>query len=1191
MSASGSKTDPTILQRNLLALAFHSPVTAGLIQSAAAADDVEFLQTEDGVPTVIRRRGEESRQLASRVRPLAEGAALAGTIDLEKTAAVVVMGFGVGWHVRAMQERLKNTGIVIVFEPDVRLLRAVLERIDHSGWLINARVLTRADDTGAIAAAVGGAEALLALGTRLIQHPPSIRPLGDQADRFAASFTTVMKAVRTSIVTTLMQVETTLRNVLQNVDHYVTVPGVKGLAGRFRGRPAVVVAAGPSLERNLHHLSRPGVRDRVVIIAVQTVLKTMLSRGIRPHYVTALDYHEISRRFYEGLSEEDLKGITLVAEPKANPAILSAFRGRIRCPADGVLDTLLGPDLARDMGAMPPGATVAHLAYYLARHMGCDPVMLIGQDLGFTDGQYYAAGAAIHEVWSGELSEFNTLEMLEWQRIARMKSLLRRTTDVLGRTIYTDEQMSTYLVQFERDFASDAALGHTTIDATEGGVAKKHTIPMPLAEALAAFCGKAAPADLSDTQEPGGGADRIERARERLSAIKADVWRLGECSRRTIELLESIREEQDNQPKVNRLLSEVYGIRDAVMGMKTAHWLVQYLNQTGTLNRFRADRLIAIEAGLSDIERQRRQIERDIVNVRWIAESADLAGAMLYDAVQSLRGRAKITRDMSAPSAESDAPDRANTPRKRVVAVITVDPHFSGLGTQRDLEREFICGKSPLEMTLLRLARCVELDGIVLASLEDGAARRAAETVARDGAGGRGLRLVDSVHEMTSTGGSCEPIPVLVREVDAELVRDRAASVGAARLWSRHCWRGGLADISCYDEAICPAAILPLMEEIGIDAAMIVGADWALIDPELADAAAERYREAPDRHRMTFCHAPPGLGACVIDRQIVAELAGSPGPFSTIGGLLGYIPVAPQSDPIAKPACIKPDPVVRDLGWRCIPDSVENARVLRDSLAKLGRAVLYASATEVAVAIRGREAIWLSRQPDTAEIDLFPCGREISSDAFTTLVADAASREDRAVALRGDDARDALDHPSLPAFVMLLRGAGVAAVHVRTSLRADPDRVEALLGARPDVISVDCVADNRETYRALSGRDGFEQMRANLDLLLAIREPDDVIGKGGLPHVWIVPRITRRDAVHEEIENFYDRELMRCGACVIDPPPGSARTERISPLPVPPRVGARIARSSVRLSPPGTARSMIETREAVAAPDAREVAG
>ena len=71
--------------------------------------------------------------------------------------------------------------------------------------------------------------------------------------------------------------------------------------------------------------------------------------------------------------------------------------------------------------AIPPGATVAHLSVSLAEFLGCATVVLVGQDLGFTDGLYYCPGTAVHRVWDAELSPWNTLEMMEWQRIARMR--------------------------------------------------------------------------------------------------------------------------------------------------------------------------------------------------------------------------------------------------------------------------------------------------------------------------------------------------------------------------------------------------------------------------------------------------------------------------------------------------------------------------------------------------------------------------------------------------------------------------------------------------------------------------------------------------------------------------------------------------------------------------------------------------
>jgi hypothetical protein len=631
----------SILERNLLALSIASAPVARSIAHSTPRADVEFFPTQQNALSASMGQGAAARLLASRVRPLDEASALAQTIEPKEAAAAIVLGFGLGYHVCALAERLGPTSILFVLETDLPLLRSVLEHIDHSDWLRRAHVviLTSPDDAGAIAAAVRGREGLIGLGAKFVHHPASKARLGPAAARFETEFAKVIGAVKLQVVTTLAQSDVTLRNALANVGRYTTCPGLGDLRGVAAGKPAIVVSAGPSLRRNLELLSRPGVRDKFVIIAVQTVLKTLLARGIRPHFVTAIDYHEISRRFYEGLTRRDVEGVTLVVESQAHPAILDAFPGAMRLPRRKLLEMVLGPALntASDpasaalwesmeatndffAGELKPGATVAHTAYYLARFLGCDPVILIGQDLGFTDGQYYAAGAAIHDVWSGELNAFNTLEMMEWQRIVRHRAILQRQTDTLGRSIYSDEQMVAYLVQFERDFKEDADRGQLVIDATEGGVAKQHTGAMPLAEAIERFAAPA-PIRLPETRLIGDPAARLQKLQKPLRELRADGWKIADGSRRTQQHLEQMLQCQRDQRKVGALIAKVEAIRDQVTAAQPAYDIVDHLNQTGVLKRVRADREIGLDQDLAPLERQRRQIERDITNVRWIADA------------------------------------------------------------------------------------------------------------------------------------------------------------------------------------------------------------------------------------------------------------------------------------------------------------------------------------------------------------------------------------------------------------------------------------------------------------------------------------------------------------------------------------------------------------------------------------------
>jgi hypothetical protein len=1146
-----------ILDRNLLVLASRNPELAARIRSSAGREDLEFIETPEGLSAVLGGAkaldafeiggvsvslagvggvGGSGVQLASRRRPASEGRTLAESVDLSKHAAVVAMGFALGHHVRALVERVKRDGIVFVFEPDVALLRSVLERADCSGWIGSPtlRILTDAEDTAAISAAVSGAETLVSLGTTILHHPASRARLGAASEAFGRSFAHVMKAVRTTVLTTLVQVESTLRNLLQNIDHYATCEGIKELKDLARGRAAVVVSAGPSLERNIELLCRPGVRDRVVIIAVQTVLKTLLARGVRPHFVTALDYHEISRRFYEGLTAGDVEGVTLVVEAKANPAILESFPGRIRCVGDAVLDGVLGEELARDLGEIQPGATVAHLAYYLARHLGCDPVILVGQDLGFTDGQYYAGGAAIHRVWGSELGEFRTLEMFEWERIVRMRALLRRTTDQLGRPVYTDEQMSTYLVQFERDFAADSERGRSVIDASEGGVRKRHTRAMTLEQALSSFGSGTAWGEPGRPEERGRAA-RLERVRERVRRVRREVWELSEMSRQTAALLGEMRENQGDQARVNALIGEVYRLRDRVKELTTAYWLVEFLNQTGAFKRFRADRELRLDESVRGVERQKREIDRDIQNVSWVGDAADAAGRLLDDAIRSLHGQPKVTRDLTESSGGSAEVSGGTDSGGTLAVVMVVDPGVSALGCPRDLGAAFLLGKSTLDLTLERLTRCRSVKRVVMLTAHPEALRR-----------------------LTARAPAGLTIDVVGCEVG--VLEEHRRRVGSGRLWSRTSWRGGLGNLSCYDEVLCPAAAAPVMARLGIDAAVVVGADWALVDPELIDKTVARYRELAARSQLVFSQAPPGLGACVVGRGLVEEMAAHPGVFASIGALLGYIPAAPQADPIAKPACVGVEAVVRDCPVRLIVDSAAAGREIARALRAVGPAAACGmNAAELATAL-GDPASLAGELPRLLTLDLSGEDHGLASQIVELAARQIGERADAGVTLLCAE----LEGVDIPGLVRQFRDAGVAGVHLRTRLACAEDEAVALLKSGVDVISVDVVAGTRETALALTGVDRFERVMGNLDAMLSRRGE-------GVP--WIVPRIERRDAVYAEIERVYDVSVMRFGACVIDALERPIAGERIGPLPVPEGVLRRRAMGEVRVGADGGVRS------------------
>lgn len=624
-----SGADPTLLAKNLAALARRDPALAKRIAEAEPAV-LQWEASKAGPWVASLERDGRRLALASRYDPDKEAGKLLGEIDRREVACVAILGMGVGHHVRKAVNDAGPHDAVVVYEPELDVLRAVLEKMDHSRWLGDRRVQMFAADAGRsrLTQKLEPIAATVIQGARIIVHPSSRQRAGQEIARFNEAFTDTLAYCRTTIATALVNASRTCRNLVSNLPWYAAGATTNELKNAAKGKPAVLVAAGPSLVKNVDLLADPDVRRRVVVISTQTTLRPLLDRGIRPDYVTALDYSPISSRFYEGLP--DLDDVALVAEPKAHNAILRGFPGPIRIAHNELNDNLLG-ELARPIEPLKSGATVAHLSFYLAQHLGCDPIVFIGQDLGFSDGLYYAPGTAVHRVWSSELGPFNTLEMMEWQRVVRMRGHLRRAEDIDGKPMFTDEQMVTYLKQFERDF-DDAP--QTVIDATEGGMPKEHTIRMPLREAIETYA--SGPIETLPRTPRALDLDRLGRLEALLTTRREQLEELRRVTARTLPILEQMKKHQREGSKMKRLFEQLRRNQQRVEGdLRPAFETATQINTVGSYRRKRADRVMTHTAK-DPLERQMQQLQRDHDNLEWLGDACVEALDILDDAIAQL---------------------------------------------------------------------------------------------------------------------------------------------------------------------------------------------------------------------------------------------------------------------------------------------------------------------------------------------------------------------------------------------------------------------------------------------------------------------------------------------------------------------------------------------------------------------------
>jgi hypothetical protein len=206
-----------------------------------------------------------------------------------------------------------------------------------------------------------------------------------------------------------------LLNTLRNFGSIAAEGDATALTGAFTGVPAIVVAAGPSLDRNLAGIVEQ--RDRALIIAVDTALRPLLAAGVAPDFVVAVDPSEANANHLVDLPP--CPATHLVAEGSIDPEALPQFRGRtfffrVANHHPWAWFREQGLDRAR----LRAWGSVLTTAFDLTLEMGCSPIVFAGADLAFTDCRPYARGTFNEESWRREHAWGSTLDEVWARRLA-----------------------------------------------------------------------------------------------------------------------------------------------------------------------------------------------------------------------------------------------------------------------------------------------------------------------------------------------------------------------------------------------------------------------------------------------------------------------------------------------------------------------------------------------------------------------------------------------------------------------------------------------------------------------------------------------------------------------------------------------------------------------------------------------------
>lgn len=311
----------------------------------------------------------------SNINPRLEATAFADRYYSVTEDKYAVLGFGLGYH--GLMLAAKDEGIRInIYEDNLTvILMAMLANELTWLWGNNRIKLIYDKDLTKLSKELAKGESTFVI------HYPSMRHVKNQAVRDKLNQLFIRDS---GIKNTRLLMDS---NFKENIKHYTGL--VHELEDKFIGKRAIIVAAGPSLDKNVKLLlDKP---EDVIIVAVETVFRKLIGLGVKVDYVIVSDATSRICGHMTGLWNSQ---VPLLYLSTAYRAFARDYAGD--CYMILQKDYDRSEEMASQMkvNTYSTGGSVATVALDICIRLGCKSIAFAGLDLAYTDNFAHAEGTA-----------------------------------------------------------------------------------------------------------------------------------------------------------------------------------------------------------------------------------------------------------------------------------------------------------------------------------------------------------------------------------------------------------------------------------------------------------------------------------------------------------------------------------------------------------------------------------------------------------------------------------------------------------------------------------------------------------------------------------------------------------------------------------------------------------------------------
>ena len=281
----------------------------------------------------------------------------------------------------------------------------------------------------------------------------------------------LMKNKRSSLATDFSFQERWTINSIKNFPKVLQTPNILHDIdkGSFEDKPAIIVAAGPSLNEEFDNLKYIKENGLAYIFSVGSAINALIEHGIYPDAACTYDPKESNQFVFDKLIERDINNIPLIFGSSVGFETLEDYPGKMLhmiTSQDSITPYFIKNP--QNINVILDAPSIAVITFQLLRILGCNQIILVGQNLAFQNNKRYASGID-YDFVENEISE-------------KEKEDLITVKDVYGNDIQTNEGFNRMRQQLELyiNIVPDLEV----INTTKGGARIEGTVFINLSEVI-----------------------------------------------------------------------------------------------------------------------------------------------------------------------------------------------------------------------------------------------------------------------------------------------------------------------------------------------------------------------------------------------------------------------------------------------------------------------------------------------------------------------------------------------------------------------------------------------------------------------------------------------------------------------------------------------------------------------------------